>query len=438
MKPSLLAFAIASLALAACAQDAPPAATADPEAPPTLVGQRARNQLLSEPSGPNYLTGGVTIIQMYTDNARLTSTGSTGNLSYDIQPQIALNHTGPRLSYSMSASAGFVMNRDIQEQNQATQSGNLDLTYNVRQFTSIRISDSFTNTTGLWSGGPTADVGGVSNVGAAQQPNQSLLTYGRFRANTALAELTHQFTLNRSGGPRATHFYTWFPDQATSPIVGTIYGGQTYSAEAFYNHRINSRQWVGTTLRAQRFDVGQPVSPRTDSASLLVLYGIDFRQGMSLSFFAGPELSITSNQGLVSPPTLVPGRMWSPVTGAVFSKAGRNTAATASFVRQVSDGGGLPSAVTLSYVNGEVLRQMTRRIAMEVGFGYAHGTPIIGNQTIRTYSGYGQCTYRVGHNYMFVAGYSRDDNTAAGSSVSASADRVWVSFAYNFMRSLGH
>jgi len=109
---------------------------------------------------------------MYTDNARLTSTGSTGNLSYDIQPQIALNHTGPRLSYSMSASAGFVMNRDIQEQNQATQSGNLDLTYNVRQFTSIRISDSFTNTTGLWSGGPTADVGGVSNVGAAQQRDQ--------------------------------------------------------------------------------------------------------------------------------------------------------------------------------------------------------------------------------------------------------------------------
>ena len=436
MKPSLLAIAITSLALTACAQDAPPAATADPEAPATLVGQRARGMLLSEPSGPNYLTGGVTIIQMYTDNAQLTSTGSASNLSYDIQPQIALNHAGPRLTYSMSASAGFVMNRDIQEQNQATQSGSLDLTYNVRQFTTLRISDSFTNTTGLWSG-PTAGAGGAGNVGAAQQPNQSLLTYGRFRANTALAELTHQFSLNGSGGLRAMHLYTWFPDQAASPVVGAIYGGQTYSAEAFYNHRMSSRQWIGTTLRAQRFDVGQPFSPRTDSASFLVLYGIDFRQGMSLSFFAGPELSVTSNQGLVAP-SLVPGRMWSPVTGAVFSRAGRNTGVTASFVRQVSDGGGLPSAVTLSYVNGEVLRQLTRRTAMELGFGYAHGAPIIGNQTIRTYSGYWQCTYRLGHNYMFVAGYSRDDNTAAGTSVSASADRVWVSFAYNFMRPLGH
>jgi hypothetical protein len=435
MKPSLLAFAITSLALAACAQDAPPAATADSEAPATLVGQRARALLVGEPNGPNYLTGGVTVIQMYTDNARLTSTGNTSNLSYDIQPEIALNHAGPRLTYSMAASAGFVVNRDLQEQNQATQGGSLDLTYNLRPFTTIRISDSFTNTTGLWAG-PSAGAGAGGNIGAAQQPNQSLLTYGRFWANTALAELNHQFTLNGSGGLRATHFYTWFPDQATSPVVGAIYGGQTYSAEAFYNLRISSRQWIGTTLRAQRFDVGRPFS-RTDSGSLLLLYGIDFREGMTLSLFAGPELSVTSNQGLVPTPTIVPTRMWSPVTGAVFSRAGRNTAATVSFVRQVSDGGGLPSAVTLSYVHGDVLRQLTHRIAMEVGFGYAHGTPIIGTQTIRTYSGYWQCTYRVGRNYVFSTGYSRDDNTAAASNTSASANRVWVSFAYNFMRPLG-
>ena len=435
MKSSLLAIAITAVALGVYAQETPPAATDEPVIPATLEGQRARGELLAEPSGPNFLTGGVTITQMYTDNAQLTNTGNMSNLSYDIQPQIAVNHAGPRLAYSMAASAGFVVNRDIQEQNQATQGGTLDLTYNLRQFTTLRVSESFTNTTGLWSG-PAAGAGGGGNIGAAQQPNQSLLTYGRFWTNTALAELNHQFTLNGTGGLRATHFYTWFPDNATSPVVGSIYGGQTYSAEAFYNHRFSSRQWIGTTLRAQRFDVGRPLG-RTDSGSLLLLYGIDIRQGTTLSFFAGPELSVTSTQGLVPTPTLVPSRMWSPATGAVFSQTGRNTAATVSFVRQVSDGGGLPSAVTLNYANGDVLRQLTRHVAIELGFGYAHGTPIVGSQTIRTYSGYMQCTYRIGRNYAFFTGFSRDDNSSPDSHMSAAANRVWVSFAYNFLRPLG-
>lgn len=441
MKTPLFVALIMALALAAGAQQTEPPQTAgeQPTSPPeTLEGQRPRRELLSERSTPNYMSAGIAISQLFTDNALLSTGHKISNLSYSIEPRIAFDYSKPRLSYSLSVLAGFIVNRTLEGQNQATQSVGLDLSYGVRPFTTLRLSDSFTNSTGLWSGSgafPPSHSGG--GVGVVDQPNSAVFTYGRFRTNTALAELSHQFTLRDIGGTRFTQSYTWFPDTAVVPGLGALYGGQTYSAEAFYNHQFSSGQWAGVTLRGQRFDIDR-LTGRTDTATLLFLYAINARPNVSLSLFAGPQLSNPSAPG--GSPLLHPqfsSRMWSPVMGAVFNWRRPRTTSTVTASHQVSDGSGLPSAVTLTAVDIAVLRQLTRSLGVDVGFAHTQSVPIVEGQTVRTYSGRLQFTYRFNNNCALGAGYARDDNTYVQSHRTASANRTWISFSYDFSRPLG-
>jgi hypothetical protein len=405
-------------------------------APPVMLGQSSRRAPFMEAVTPNYLSGGVSVMQMWTDNAEIAATHPISDLSWDIEPNIALNHFTPRLSYDLGVSAGFVINRRLNERNLFTQSAAADLSYGLAQFVTLRVSDRFTNSTGLWSGagGGTNGENG-SGIGPIQQPNPSLFTYAEYRANTALAELTTQLNATSFAGVRGTYSYLSYPTAPTDPIVGTLYGGNSYSAEVFYNHRFTLRNWGGITLRGERFDISR-IAGRTDTGSLLFFYAYNFRPTLSLSFFGGPELSVTAlPEGMSIPPSF-PRRQWSPAAGAVFSGVGRRMSGSASLIHELSDGGGLASAVTLNTADVHIIRQIASRLLVGPGFMYAQSTPIMPSPTIRTYSARIELTYQLRTCY-FTAGYARDSRTALDTLPSASANRVWVGFHYGFLRPLG-
>lgn len=440
MKTSLLLILPMAVTLTVHAQQTAPAETPGTEGspvPPTLAAQQAQKQPRSEQNGQNYLTGGLAISQVFTDNAEMAPGGTINDLSYNIEPYVAFNHSTTRLSYNAGIFAGFTANRTLSERNMAAQTGSLDVSARLTQFTTLRLSDSFSNTTGLWSG---AGVGGdfeSTGIGVLQQPNRSSFTFGRYRTNDVLGELSHQFTLNGVGGVRGTQSFMWFPESATSPVLGTLYGSQTYTAEAFYNYRFNRRHWVGVTLRGQRFDLARSVG-RTDTLSSIFSYGLGIQPSMSLSLFAGPQFSVTAlPQGLPVPDSAFSRRGWSPLTGAVFSWEHQRTGATASFVRGVSDGAGLASAVTLSTAEATLTRQLSRLWQAGVSFEYTRNEPIVPSQAIRTYSGSLQVASQLTRNIALTGGYGRDSNRAVGTGVNASADRIWVSVSFSFLRPLG-
>lgn len=437
MKSLLLFVLIVASAIPAAPQqsDPPQGSSTDWDTTPaTLAGQGFRRRPLDERAIANYVTGGIAITQMYTDNTELSDSGQISDLSYDIEPHIALNYFTPRLSYDVAVVAGFVVNRRLDNRNQATQNAAFGLSYHLSQFLVLRLNDSFRNTTGLWSGPEGA--GALSaGTGPIQQPNQSLLTYGRFRENTALAEVSGQFNATSYAGIRGGHTHTWFPSSAADPVLGTLYGGDTYSAELFYNHHFSRRNWGGITARAQRFDLGQSLG-RTDAGSILLMYAVNIRPNTALSFFGGPQLSVTSASSTITPASGFQQRMWSPNAGVVFNSETRTTSGTVSFIHGVSDGGGLLSAVTLSSADAQIMRRIGRRFQVGPGFTYSEGTPIVSGDKIRTYSGRLQSTLRLG-DCSFSAGYSRDDRGAVAGNTTAAANSVWVSFSYDFIRPLG-
>jgi hypothetical protein len=440
MRSQLIFLMMLATVIGSGAQENEPTAQPSVEqtpAPPTMVGQDIPRRLPIEGAGANYVAGGISITQMYTDNADLTNTNRLSDLSWEFSPHLALVHSSTRLTYDLDAMAGFVVNRTLSDRNRATETGAADLSYRLTQFVTLRLSDSFMNTTGLWSGlNPETGTPGTG-IGAVQQPNSSVFTYNQFRSNAVLGELSAQLGASTFAGVRGTHSYTWFPDGASSPLAGTLYDGQVYSAEAFYNHHFSARNWGGITIRAERFDLERSVG-RTDTGSLLFLYGVNIRPNTSLSFFAGPELSVTAvPQGIAVPLNPFPRRLWSPAAGAVFSWQGHTTSASASFIRQINSGGGLASAVTLTSAGGNVLRQFGRHLGFGPGFVYSESAPIISTETLRTYSGLVQFTYHIGRNYLVSGGYARDEQRAVTTNNSASADRVWISFSLDFIRPLG-
>jgi hypothetical protein len=405
-------------------------------APAAMAGQKGQFAPIGEGTAPNYVTLGVATTQVFTDNAQLNSSGQVSNWSYDVEPHLTLNHSAPHLSYDLGIYAGFVFNQTAEESNQAVQTGSFDMSYRMSPFTTVRLSDSFMNTTGLWSGA--GDINSSSNpggIGVVQQPNSSQFTFGHFRSNTALGELSHIFNASDDGGLRGTHSYTWFPDQATSPVFGSLLGGNTYDAEAYFNHRFNTRHFAGVTLRGQRFDLDHSQG-RTDSGTLLFLYGVNFRPTISLSMFAGPQLSVTSVPPGASVPAF-PQRMWTPSTGVEFNWQRQRMGLMASFVRQISNGAGLSSAVLLSSADASLQNRLSRRWGSTLGFTYTQNEPILNNPTVRTYSGRGQLVYQLTNNITLSGGYMRTQNATAVGDLSASANRAWTSFSYNLTRPLG-
>jgi len=438
MKLAVAVALIAAFAVPArCQNSTPsnPSADAPATAPAVLLGQSSAARLLGE-QPPNYMAGGIAISQMFSDNVELATANQISDLSYDIMPHFTISSSTTRLTYSAGVAAGFLVNRTLSDRNQASQSASLDISGRPSQFVTLRVSDRFMNTTGLWSDAGAANNSAGPGLGELQQPNTSLLTYGKFRANSVLAELTAQLAAGSFAGVRATQSYLWFPSGASDPVLGPLYGGNSYSAEAFFNRRFTDRNWGGIAVRAQRFDVNRLVGA-TDAASLLFLYAVNIRPNTSVSFFGGPELSVTSvPQGLPVPPPAFQRRLWSPVAGAVFSWQGRRTSAMASFDRQISNGGGLFAAVTLSSAEGQILRQVGRRFEIGPGFAFAQNVPIVTSPTIRSYSGQVQAAYHIS-NYSLSGGYARDNRSAPDINSSASANRVWVAFSLDFVRPLG-
>jgi len=437
MKSLFLFVLIIASAIPAAPQQSDPAqgpATDWDTTPATLAGQGVRRRPLDERATANYVTGGIGITQLYTDNTELSNSSQISDLSYDIEPHIALNYFTPRLSYDVAFVAGFVVNRKLNDRNQATQNVAFDLSYHLSQFLVLRLNDSFRNTMGLWSGPNSADMSSAG-AGPIQQPNQSLLTYGSFRANTALAELSGQFSPTSYAGIRGQQTHTWFPSDVADPVLGTLYGGDTYSAELFYNHHFTRRNWGGVTARAQRFDLGQSLG-RTDTGSILLMYAVNIRPNTELSFFGGPQLSVTTASSTITPASGFQQRLWSPNAGVVFNTENRTTSGTVSFIHGVSDGGGLSSAVTLTSADAQIMRRIGRRFQIGPGFTYSEGTPIVSGDKIRTYSGRLQSMLRLG-DCSFSAGYGRDDRSAVGSNTTAAANSIWVSFSYDFIRPIG-
>lgn len=406
--------------------------------PVTLNGQGGSLAFQSQRPTESYLSAGVGFVGSYTDNALLTESNRLNNFSYQVQPHIAWSEITPKLTWNLGLNGGLIFNNDLGAQSQAEENVNVDANWRLTEHVSLALLDTFGNTTGLFSliGSQTQGTG----VGVVEHSNNSLLVppAQRTLSNESQAALTDQVGPNSLIGVRGTYSLADYPQSSQSVQFGTLYDTHAYSAEAFYDWRFAARQWLGVTIRGQRFET-LPSIATTDVGSLLLYYSVAPTPTLTLTLFGGPEYANT-------PPTAAAAalglngqsRFWTSSEGATLNWQALRTSASVSFVRQVNDGGGLASAVTLESVSA-TLRQQLSSHQNEVQFsvGNSWSDPLLSGANVEGLSASVLFQQRLARTFVMQFGYSWQRQDLLSTGTPAEANREWFSVSYDFRRALG-
>lgn len=404
--------------------------------PPTLSGQGPSLAFQSERPPRNYLSGGVSFTDAFTDNMFMSTTDTASSFTYLVQPFISFAQTTTRINWDLNLGAGFLFYQHQSQEDQIAKNVGVDLAFRWTQRLTLRARNTFADTNGLYSASNPAP--SESGIGLVQQSNNSLLLspVQRTVSNSSLAELNYQFSSTSVAGVRGTYSILDFPGSSSNTQSNPLYNTQTYSGEAFFNHQISLGDWVGVSLRVQRLDT-QPSITHTDTASMLFFYSLQPHSNITLSFFAGPEYY--DAPAIADMPTtgLVVGPHWTPAAGTTFNWQGTNTSATAGFSRQVNDGGGLYSAVTLQEITASLRSQLTERQAVTLGFLQSQNQPLGTSESYGGLSVSANLEHLVTRNLVLRLGYARQRQQLPPTQITASANLAWVSIAYNFIHAFG-
>jgi hypothetical protein len=416
--------------------------------PVTLNGQGGSLAFQSEGASESFLSGGVVFLGAYTDNALFTPTNKIGNFSYEVQPHLGWSEVTPRLKLNLGVGGGFIGNSNLNDQNQASENANADASWRITQRLTFRLDDNFGNVTGLFSsvGTPIGSEPPTVGIGPVQQQNNTLLVPGgqRVVSNETLAEFSDQLGAHTVAGVRGIYSLLDYPSLSETSQFGTLYDSRSYTAEAFYDWQFTSRQWIGVTLRGQRFET-VPSIVRSDVGSLLAYYSLVASRSVTLTFFGGPEYVDTpTTSGLAALGLSGQGRFWAPSEGATLNWQGHRTSVNLSFVRQLNGGGGLATPVTLQTEGGS-LRQLLSHHGSEVQFGVESSKSIplftqasTSQVTFNGFTAMGVFQQTFAKSFQTQAGYSwQRQDLLSGATSSVEYDRVWFSVSYNFVRPIG-
>jgi hypothetical protein len=437
----LTIMALALVALGARAQESEAVLEDQPVSPPPLLnGQGPSPAFQSETVRTNYLLGGLSFTGASTDNVLLSSTHPESDFSYQVQPYISFSETTARTNWDVSLAAGLIAHQRLTTENQFAKSVVLDFTYRLSPKLSLKLSDAFMDTNALFS---TSNLGtSGSSTGVVEQSNNTLLVpYSqRTVTNASLAELSYELSPSSSVGLRGGFSILEYPGSSPNAEFGSLYDTQTYLAEVFYNRHVSSSQWVGVTLRTQRFDTS---IANTETDSLLLYYSLKISPNINLSFFAGPEYYDTRvSSDNVAPTGLFQGHQWTSAEGATVSWQSERTSVAATYSRQLSDGGGLYQAVILESASASLRHQWGRGLELKLAFTYAANDPLLSSPVESGYnlhgvSGLCELQERFNRNFLLRVGYARQRQEWPGSQGAATANLSWVSVSYSFSHLLG-
>ncbi len=403
-------------------------------APALLTGDASSLSFSSELERSNILRGGLAVQATYDDNAANNAT-RIGDFGYSILPFIQLDQTRSRLHWTLGYFGGLTVNQRLSSRNQGSHDLNGSLQYRLSPHVDLRLSDSFLDTTGFLQ--QFQNGLGTPVTGPINQPNQTLVTpLAKSLNNTGAVDMSYQYGAGDVIGGGGTFYDAHFKDVPTgsTQLVDTT----TRSGDFYYNHRFTERNWTSITYKFQRLTFS-PIGNEVIDHSLLLSHTITIQQHLTLSMFAGPDYSEIDALSGGSPSE----HQLSASGGTSLGWQGQFTSLRLGATRQVSDGGGLSGAVTVTSVNGGVRRQLARSTTVYLTAIYGHnrelGRAVAGNPPLKSATGTVGLEQKLAANFMLRLDYSRDylEGGTVSSSGSVNHNRGSISISYNFTRPLG-
>jgi len=414
-------------------------ASALPQIPSLLGGKGISLAFSSELERSNYLRGGVNVSAAYNDNPLLDASGSAGDASVSIFPNISIEQSSSRMRWTLGYAGGLTLNQRFTNQDQGSHNLNFDSDYRLSPHLNLRIAENFSMTTGFF------DVGnGTEVVAGSGGPNASLITpLATQRSSLTTVETNYHVALNDLIGASGSFYDLNF----TNVPAGTqLTDSETASGSAFWLHRLFRGDWGGASYRFDRISFS---GGETRVHSFFAVNTLDLSHRFTLTGFIGPQHSDNQDVVLVGgTPQSLQSSAWSVAGGVEGGWQNRRTSVSAGYSRSISDGGGVLGAVRLQNVYGNFRRQLVPGWA--AALTASHGT----NQSIIAASASSASSINltsagitvertVGKRVGFVMGYSHDFQqqffapSASPQNLDASRNRFFVTVSYQWVKPLG-
>jgi hypothetical protein len=408
-----------------------------PLIPALLGGKGISLAFASELERSNYLRGGVNVSAAYNDNPLLDSSGSAGDASVSIFPNISIEQSSSRMRWTLAYAGGLTVNQRFTNQDQGSQNLNFESDYRLSPHVNLRIAENFSMTTGFFDAG-----NGTEVVAGSGGPNASLITpLATQRSSLTTVETNYHFALNDLIGASGSFYDLNF---SNVPAGTQLTDSETASGSAFWLHRLFRGDWGGASYRFDRITF---TGGETLVHSFFAVNTLDLSHRFTLTAFLGPQYS--DNRSVVAgTPQATQFNDWSVAGGVEGGWQNRLTSMSAGYSRSISDGGGVLGAVRLQNVYGNFRRQLVPGWA--AALTASHGTnqsiiaPSAGSASSINLTSAGLTVERnVGKRVGFVLGYSHDFQeqffapTVSPQTLGASRNRFFVTLSYQWVKPLG-
>lgn len=415
---------------------------------PTVNGDTGSLAFSPESQRVNLLTGGVTFSGTYDDNAFSTYRDHIGSAGAMITPNLSITEQRTRSVVTLNYNPGFLWSQESPVHSEESQNVDFNTQYRLTERVTVRIHQTFIDQNTLFN--QLNEVPLLSGGNVLAQSNQSTFTPLTTTITDASdLDLVDQIGEGTSIGVTGTFNKLKFKDSSNSPL--DLFDNQAWSGQAFYSHHLSARHTLGVTYTFQKFATFGQILEHTQSQNVLLFYRVDFKPGVFVSIFAGPDHSIANdkfqlNLGPISVPVNQTNAMWLVDEGINLGWQGQRTSALLNLVHHVTDGGGLAGAVQLYSATLGLRRQLSNALTADLAANYGDNDPLSHSYGTSTFAGYGGtiglsrtlgANLSVGMRYGRYSQKFEQFQSTTVPSFPANHNQAWITVTYRFTRPLG-
>jgi hypothetical protein len=344
------------------------------------------------------------------DNNNNSVSHPISGAQYFIASSLAIQQSRSHLQWNLGYSPGltiFVPSNILPDQFSQSFGGKLH--YDVTKRFSIGLRQDY-----LRTNDPFQQLGRAPlqpGIDVIDRPGSVALPDLRRTSLLSGVQLDYRLAKYTAVGVTGTFMQTHY-DQS-SGNANSLIDTRNSSGSAFLSHQFSRRQSVGMQYQFDDLVFSQG-SSRTTSHSVLLFDQIAINPHMNFSIFAGPEYSRVHNQELVNllffvVQVPVSKTLLSSAGGATFNWSGNHSAVQASFVRRVSDGGGLLGSVEMNDAALQIRTKLARRWVATLDGDMAQDTllQVSGNGKMQVIQAGGGISHELARNMWLRVSYQR-------------------------------
>jgi hypothetical protein len=380
----------------------------------------------------------------FDDNAQLGSPVKRSDIGYSFSPSLAFVQTRRRLDWGLSYGPGIDVSQHRLFADQFTNDFGGHFTWFLSKHQVFSTQQNYILSTNPFQQFGTQPF--TTTPGPIVAPNQSIfLPNFRRTSSMSQAQYSYQLSAHTTFGLGGNFVLDRYSNTSASQASARLINSQIASGQAYISHQFTTRNQLGFQYSAQVLKF-QQANARTTTHTFSIFDEIKFGPNSSLTVYAGPEYSLTSNQvelnlGFVLVIIPVKANTWSWSGGGIYNLRGRRGAMVVNYSRRVSNGGGLIGAVELNGGSADFSWKLTRNWSWKLDLAGADNQLLAvksSQNEFRTYSatfGLGRQIFRnASVNFFFerlnqvgrVAGFAAGNHDLAG-----------VSVQYNFVKPVG-